>query len=93
MKKSVKKNTKKLDKSKMKKVSRGRKPSNKSKDSKVKKMIKLAKMKKGKKIKFNGIEGKICKLGMLELEIETKKGDTIYLPNSLLIKSKVWLLR
>ena len=51
------------------------------------------KMKKGKKIKFNGIEGKICKLGMLELEIETKKGDIIYLPNSLLIKSKVWLLR
>lgn len=47
--------------------------------------------KKGKKIKINGMEGKIDKLGLLEMEIKTKKGDKIYVPNSLLIKSKVWL--
>jgi len=43
----------------------------------------------GKKIKVNGVEGIIKKVGWLEMEIETKKGDTIYMPNSLLIKSKV----
>lgn len=47
--------------------------------------------KKGKTIKINGIEGNIDKLGLLEMVIKTKKGDKIYVPNSLLIKSKVWL--
>ncbi len=47
--------------------------------------------KKGKKIKIDEIEGKIEKIGLVEMEIKTKKGDKIYLPNSLLIKSKVWL--
>ncbi len=44
--------------------------------------------KKGKEIKFDGIEGKIEKLGLLELQIKTKKGEKIYVPNSLLTKSK-----
>jgi len=47
--------------------------------------------KKGKKIKINEVEGKITRLGLIEMEIKTKKGDKIHLPNSLLIKSKVWL--
>jgi small conductance mechanosensitive channel len=47
--------------------------------------------KEGKKIKVKGIEGKIEKIGLLEMEIRTEKGDKIYLPNSLLVKSKVWL--
>jgi len=47
--------------------------------------------KKGKKIKVNGVEGTIEKIGLVEMEIKTKKGDKIYMPNSLLIKSKVWL--
>lgn len=47
--------------------------------------------KKGKMIKINGMEGKIEKLGLVGMEIKTKRGDKIYLPNSLLIKSKVWL--
>ena len=46
---------------------------------------------KGKEIKFNGVKGKIEKLGLLEIEIKSKKGEKIYVPNSLLTKSKVWL--
>ncbi|MBR9683367.1 mechanosensitive ion channel [Candidatus Woesearchaeota archaeon] len=45
--------------------------------------------KKGKKIKVNGVEGTVEKIGWLEMEIKTKKGDKIYMPNSLLVKSKV----
>ena len=45
----------------------------------------------GKKIKVNNISGKIIKLGLLELEIETNKKDRIYVPNALLVKSKVLL--
>lgn len=45
--------------------------------------------KEGKEIRANGIEGKIKKLGLLEVEIETKKGESIYVPNSLLTKIKV----
>lgn len=47
----------------------------------------------GRKIKVNGrVEGKIEKMGLLEMEVKTEKGDKIYVPNSLLIKSKVWML-
>lgn len=45
----------------------------------------------GKKIQVNGIKGTIEKLGLLEMEIKTKKGEKIYFPNSLLSKSKVIL--
>jgi len=46
----------------------------------------------GKKIRINEIVGIIEKAGWLEMEIRTKKGDKIYIPNSLLVKSKVSLL-
>ncbi len=45
----------------------------------------------GKKIKINNIAGKIVKLGLLEIEIETSKKDRIYIPNALLLKSKFLL--
>lgn len=48
-------------------------------------------LKEGKKIKVNNIEGKIIKFGLVEIEIETKTKDRIYIPNSLLVKSKVLL--
>ncbi len=35
------------------------------------------------------IEGKIISLNLLELVLETKKGDVIYIPNSLLTKSLI----
>jgi len=55
-------------------------------------IFRRGKFKKGKSIKVNGmIQGKIKKIGFLDLEVETKKKDVIYVPNSLLLKSKVWL--
>lgn len=45
----------------------------------------------GKKIKVGRVEGRIERIGLLEMEIRTKKGDLIYLPNSLLVKTKVLL--
>ena len=45
----------------------------------------------GKKIALDQVEGTIVKIGLLEMEIKTKKGDQIFLPNSLLTKKKVSL--
>jgi small-conductance mechanosensitive channel len=43
----------------------------------------------GQRIKLNGTEGKVKKIGLVETEILTRKGDKIFIPNSLLVKSKV----
>ncbi len=45
----------------------------------------------GKKITVNKIKGKITKLGLLEIEVETRKKDKIFIPNALLVKSKFLL--
>ena len=42
----------------------------------------------GKRITLNKITGKIVKLGLLEVEVETTKKDRIFIPNVLLVKSK-----
>ncbi|HLD34013.1 MAG TPA: mechanosensitive ion channel domain-containing protein [Candidatus Nanoarchaeia archaeon] len=38
-------------------------------------------------ILFKNIEGKVKRISIIETEIETKTGDMVYVPNSLLVKS------
>ena len=45
--------------------------------------------KEGNKVKLNGTQGRVKKIGLVETEILTRKGDQIFIPNSLLVKSKV----
>ena len=46
-------------------------------------------IKEGRQVKINGVSGKVVKLSLLDTRIKTKKGDLIYLPNSVVLKSKI----
>jgi small-conductance mechanosensitive channel len=46
-------------------------------------------IKKGDYIKINSTEGKVINVGLIETEIETKTGDRIYIPNSILTKNRL----
>jgi small conductance mechanosensitive channel len=46
-------------------------------------------IKEGKQVKINGVSGKVIKLSLLDTRIKTKKGDLIYMPNSVVLKSKI----
>ena len=48
-------------------------------------------VKEGKIVDVKGISGKVEKIGVLETEIETEKGDVLYVPNSLFLKTEFWL--
>jgi small conductance mechanosensitive channel len=41
----------------------------------------------GQKIMITNVEGIVKKISIIETELETKSGDLIYVPNSLLVKS------
>ena len=43
-------------------------------------------IKVGDKIKIDKLEGKVSKISLVETEITTKKGDTIFVPNSSITK-------
>ena len=43
----------------------------------------------GDNIQYNDLKGKIIKLNLLETRIQTKGGDVIYIPNSILVKTEV----
>ena len=45
-------------------------------------------VREGHKIDIREIEGEVEKVGFLETEIKTEKGDILYIPNSLFLKSK-----
>jgi len=47
----------------------------------------------GDKIRVKDLEGKIVKINMIETRIETKSGDLIYIPNSMLTKQEVTKLK
>lgn len=44
---------------------------------------------KGKKIHLQQISGVIKRIGLMETEIETSKGDKLYVPNLLFVKEKM----
>lgn len=46
-------------------------------------------IKEKQNVKINGVAGRVVKLSMLDTMIKTKKGDLIYMPNSIVIKSKI----
>ena len=50
-----------------------------------------SKVKVGRKIEVKEISGIIEKVGYLETEIKTGRGDILYVPNRLFIKSKLWV--
>jgi len=50
-------------------------------------------IKVGDHIRVKTLEGKIIKINMVETRIETKEGDLIYLPNSMLTKQEVIKLK
>jgi len=45
--------------------------------------------KEGQRVKIRSTEGRVKRIGLVETEILTKKGDKIFIPNSLMIKSEV----
>ncbi len=47
------------------------------------------KFKVGQKLKIKGMAGKIIEMTLLEIKIETKNGDIIFIPNSALSKTEV----
>ncbi|MBN1544798.1 mechanosensitive ion channel family protein [Candidatus Woesearchaeota archaeon] len=51
------------------------------------------KFKMGQKIKVKGMQGKITDITLLETKIETKNGDIIFIPNSVLNKTEVTYVR
>jgi len=47
----------------------------------------------GQKIKVKGMQGKIIEITLIETKIETKNGDIIFIPNSVLNKTEVTHIR
>jgi small-conductance mechanosensitive channel len=47
------------------------------------------KLKVGQRIRILGMEGKICSFNFMELQLETKKGDKLFLPNSTVLKEQI----
>jgi small-conductance mechanosensitive channel len=45
----------------------------------------------GKRVEVKEISGEIEKIGIFETEIKTERGDILYVPNSLFLKTKFWL--
>lgn len=50
-------------------------------------------IKEGDNIKVDGVEGKIAHFDLIETRITTKKGDTIFMPNSVMLESKIVRLK
>jgi small-conductance mechanosensitive channel len=51
------------------------------------------KFKIGQKIKVKGMQGKIIEITLLETKIETRNGDVIFIPNSVLSRTEVTYIR
>lgn len=46
-------------------------------------------IKEGDRIKVRGTEGKVMSIDLTEIKLQTRKGDIIFIPNSILIKEEV----
>ena len=49
------------------------------------------KVKEGRRVSVREISGRVERVGFLETEIKTDNGDILYVPNSLFVKSKLWV--
>ncbi len=49
------------------------------------------KVKEGRHVNVKEISGIVEKIGYLETEIKTDRGDILYVPNSLFVKTKFWI--
>ncbi|PIN81989.1 hypothetical protein COV11_00300 [Candidatus Woesearchaeota archaeon CG10_big_fil_rev_8_21_14_0_10_30_7] len=52
-------------------------------------LMKNGKIKPGQTIKVGDVEGKVLSVDFVETKVKTKKGDLIYVPNSLLYRQNV----
>ena len=50
-------------------------------------------VKEGRRVEVREISGRVEKVGFLETEIKTDNDDILYVPNSLFLKSKMWIRR
>ncbi|MBT4538936.1 mechanosensitive ion channel [Candidatus Woesearchaeota archaeon] len=50
-------------------------------------------VKVGKVVKIREISGTVERVGYLETEIKTEQKDTLYVPNSLFLRNKLWIKR
>jgi small-conductance mechanosensitive channel len=50
-------------------------------------------IKEGEFIKVKGMEGRIVEISLIETKLETKDGDTVYIPNSVLTKTEIIKLK
>jgi small-conductance mechanosensitive channel len=50
-------------------------------------------VKEGDRIRVKGIEGRVLSIDLVEARVETKSGDLIYIPNSVLTKEEVVVKR
>ncbi|MFH1181556.1 MAG: mechanosensitive ion channel domain-containing protein [Candidatus Woesearchaeota archaeon] len=46
-------------------------------------------IREGDSIEFDGMDAKVVKTDMIEVKLQTKKGDTIFIPNSVFLKRKL----
>ena len=46
-------------------------------------------VKEGKYVKINGVSRKVVKLSLIDTRIKARNGDLIYMPNSVIIRSKI----
>lgn len=46
-------------------------------------------LKEGDRVEFDGLEAKVIKIDLMEVKLQTKKGDTIFIPNSVLLKREL----
>jgi small-conductance mechanosensitive channel len=46
-------------------------------------------VKEGDRVRIDDVDGRVAKVDLMEVKLETKRGDTIFIPNSLVIRKKV----
>ncbi|MBI2147723.1 mechanosensitive ion channel [Candidatus Woesearchaeota archaeon] len=52
-------------------------------------LLKNSVVKVGEVIRVKGIEGKVTSITLVETKLETKEGDTVYVPNAAMVKTEV----
>ena len=50
-------------------------------------------VKEGDSMRFGKLEGKVKRVGLVETEMKTKRGDSLHIPNSMLVKKALLIRR